>query len=209
VLTNCIIYFNTATMASNDTYGGSISHCCSPGLSGSGNTTNNPQFVNAPSSNYHLQASSPCIDTGTGLVSVADDIEGTPRPLDGSGNGTAITDIGAYEYVHATADTDGDGLTDSNEVAVGITSPVYDDSAGIAYVNARPADFDLYTSNTIMDLDMGLLMLQMSNGTVHLDLQLKRTDDLNGESWSNAGDAVYWERPASGDKAFFRVHGGE
>jgi len=71
------------------------------------------------------------------------------------------------------------------------------------------AAMELYTSNTIMDLDMGTLMLQMTNGTVYLDLQLKRTDDLDGGSWSNAGDAVHWERPASDGKAFFRVHGGE
>jgi len=56
---------------------------------------------------------------------------------------------------------------------------------------------------------MGLLMLQMSNGTLHLDLQLKRTDDLGSGVWSNAGDAVHWDQPASNDKSFYRVHGRE
>lgn len=50
-----------------------------------------PQFVN-PSSDWSLQASSPCIDKGASLTSVSDDFNGTSRPQ-GSGY-----DIGAIEY---------------------------------------------------------------------------------------------------------------
>ena len=60
------------------------------GYAGSnGNIRQDPLF--AGSGNYHLQTSSPCIDTGTSLGAPSDDLEGTARPQ-GSGY-----DMGAYE----------------------------------------------------------------------------------------------------------------
>jgi len=61
-------------------------------LVGSG-STNNPQFVNAGSANFALQAGSPAIDHGTTLSEVTTDFAGVSRP-----QGTAY-DIGAYEFV--------------------------------------------------------------------------------------------------------------
>ena len=63
-----------------------------PMLSGVGNLSNNPLFTNALSGDYHLQASSPCIDAGTSQSAPFIDFEGLNRPF---GNGW---DIGAYEY---------------------------------------------------------------------------------------------------------------
>ena len=56
------------------------------------NLTSNPQFVNATTSNFHLQATSPAIDTGSADGSPRFDFDGKLRPI-GSGY-----DIGAYEY---------------------------------------------------------------------------------------------------------------
>jgi hypothetical protein len=50
-----------------------------------------PKFVN-PGFDFHLQADSPCIDTGAN-VGLLEDIEGTPIP---QGQGV---DIGPYEYI--------------------------------------------------------------------------------------------------------------
>jgi hypothetical protein len=84
---------------------------------GPGNINVDPQFTNG----QHLRASSPCIDAGTNALllmsanwsaSVTNDYESTPRPLDGDGINGAAFDIGAYEYLLSTADSNGDGIPD-------------------------------------------------------------------------------------------------
>jgi len=52
----------------------------------------NPKFVNAAGRDYHLQSSSPCINSGSAIADNVTDCEGNSRPV-GSG-----WDIGAYEY---------------------------------------------------------------------------------------------------------------
>ena len=67
-LNNCIVSGNTQDGAWNIGVSGAgttVRYTCSPGLSGSGNLTNAPLFVNAAANNYRLLAGSPCIDAGT------------------------------------------------------------------------------------------------------------------------------------------------
>jgi hypothetical protein len=84
---------------------------------GSGNINVDPQFTNG----VRLRASSPCIDAGTNALllmssnwtaSITNDYEQVPRPLDGNGTSGAAYDIGAYEYLLSTADSNGDGIPD-------------------------------------------------------------------------------------------------
>ena len=56
-----------------------------------------PLFVDAAAANFHLQRSSPGIDSGTPLGAPARDCDGVKRPQDGNDDGTAAFDIGAYE----------------------------------------------------------------------------------------------------------------
>jgi hypothetical protein len=76
-----------------------------------GNIAADPQFVNAAANDYHLQSTSPAIDSGlnsaiqtfqtmTGM-NWTTDFDGKPRIQNGSGNG-CIIDMGAYEYQSAT-----------------------------------------------------------------------------------------------------------
>ena len=59
-----------------------------------------------------------------------------------------------------------------------------------------------------MDLSMGDLMLQTtSSNTVRLLLHMWQCTNLVEGVWTNAGDAVRWELPATDQILFFRVHG--
>jgi len=93
---NCILYFNTAIFATNyDDLTCVFDHCCASPLpsTGEGNIAVDPQFVNAAAGNFHLKASSPCVNAGNNSYAqgVAD-LDGNPRIVN------AVIDMGAYEY---------------------------------------------------------------------------------------------------------------
>ena len=125
-----IVYFNTASGDGPNVRDGAWDTCCVvPDPGGPGHLTNDPAFLSP--GDYRLTSGSPCIDA----ISVAapfpgNDLAGTPRPLDGDANGEAKPDVGAQEYVHATADTDGDGLSDSDEIGAYRTDPLRQDPDG-------------------------------------------------------------------------------
>ncbi len=123
---------------------------------------------------------------------------------------------GAEVNTHGTnpllADTDGDGLDDAGELTWG-GNPVVDSSAminvGESNVTSTPAAYGLYTSNSILELSMGQMVIvrAASNGQVRVRLQLEQTDDLISGVWSNAGGAVIWTNGVPAGKAFYRVRG--
>jgi parallel beta-helix repeat protein len=65
---------------------------------GTGEISADPLFIDAANRDYHLSESSPCIDAGTNGNAPTTDCDGKPRPIDGNRDGTAIVDMGAYEY---------------------------------------------------------------------------------------------------------------
>jgi hypothetical protein len=79
----------------------------------SSNLEVDPRFAFASTNNLRLLAGSPCLDAGTNVSAlVTTDFDGVPRPLDGDGEGTGRFDIGAFEFLLATADSNGDGIPD-------------------------------------------------------------------------------------------------
>jgi len=151
---NCIVWGN------NDNYGYQLIWSADPLYSciegwvggGEGNIAKDPLFVDPDGADgnpethgdndYHLSASSPCVDTAAGDDALTDDMDGEFRPQ-GAG-----TDIGADEYADtdednlpdywerkhlgdlshdASADSDSDGLTNAEELLLN-TNPNEDDT---------------------------------------------------------------------------------
>ena len=87
-LNNCIVYGNTAGYPPYgiEYRGCTFNHSCTtPAPGGSGNITNDPQFVDATAGDYHLGANSPCIQAGENTaVKGAVDLDGNPRVGGGS-----------------------------------------------------------------------------------------------------------------------------
>jgi hypothetical protein len=86
---------------------------------GAGDIQVDPRFVSRAAGDFHLLSGSPCIDSGTPTNAPAADFDAVARPLDGNANGAAAFDLGAFEFVHPLADTDGDRMADAAELIAG------------------------------------------------------------------------------------------
>jgi hypothetical protein len=117
-LYNCIVVDNSAPSGPNY-YPTGVSFtrsCTTPPPGGTGNITNDPQFVDAPAGNFRLRATSPCIDLGDPAFAPASaDLDGQPRIVHD------VVDMGAYEFqgYWSWAAAIGNGLTNYLDDAVG------------------------------------------------------------------------------------------
>jgi hypothetical protein len=91
-----IIRFNNIFSSGGMAYGGSCADV--PDMN---NISADPMFTNPTQGDYHLQQGSLSIDAGDNLApNLPDkDLDGNPRILDGDGDGTAIIDMGVYEFL--------------------------------------------------------------------------------------------------------------
>ncbi|MFZ9933166.1 MAG: leucine-rich repeat domain-containing protein, partial [Chthoniobacterales bacterium] len=78
-------------------------------------------------------------------------------------------------------------------------------TAGTSMVTANPASYNLYTSNSIMDLRMGGLMMQKQSNSAVVVFQPQTTDDLATRPFTNNGTPVTNEISMPGDKGFLRI----
>ena len=79
------------------------------GIDGRDNLDVDPGFT---SGSFHLTESSRAIDAGTNATLLPTDFDGLPRVIDGDGRSGAEIDIGAFEYLPPTLDSDSDGFRD-------------------------------------------------------------------------------------------------
>ena len=167
-LYNCIVYYNAAPNDSN--YLGSTLNysCTTPEPGGTANITNDPQFVNASAGDYHLQSTSPCINTGINQdwIIGATDMDGNPR-LDASGR----VDMGVYEYhgmsiwSNTTAPiVVGSGPDSAVELGVKFKSDVAGNITGIRFYKAD-ANTGIHTGNLWTTNGVRLATVNFSNET--------------------------------------------
>jgi len=157
-VTNCILWHDIAPEAPEIyNYDASsmplITYCnIQGGYAGEGNISSDPLFFDPSNNDFHLQGTSPCIDTGNNnaLGIYATDFEGDPRVIDGNSDGTATVDMGADEYnLLAKADGDvaplgnrdgavtvGDALV-ALRFALGLEAPTSED---VAHGDVAPLD---------------------------------------------------------------------
>ncbi|NOU35871.1 MAG: hypothetical protein HOO88_03770 [Kiritimatiellaceae bacterium] len=115
---NTVLHHNQTLVGDHNFIEVEMSYCCSmPKGYGPGNSGVEPGFKNTDQGVFLPTFDSPLIDAGTKTF-LAVDLVGHPRILDGNNNGNARADIGAYEYVHSKADSNGDGISDIDEIAV-------------------------------------------------------------------------------------------
>ncbi len=169
-LNNCIIQFNTSPSSPNCALG-EVSYCCTTPLPANGwrNLTNNPTFANLAGGDFHLQLSSPCINSGNNdYVTRSVDFAGSPRVVRGT------VDIGAYEA----------------QVAGSFISYAYLQQYGLPLDGTKDyADFDLDGMTTWMEWRAGTDPVDPTSVLKLLPL----TNSPSGTivSWESVPDRLY------------------
>lgn len=129
-------------------------------------------------------------------------------PLDSDSDNDGLSD-GAEIVTHGTnplnGDTDGDTFDDGQEVDNG-GSPLISDLWRIDHIRNNGSEYDLFSSNSVLDLTVGQAGFEVTNGTAWLSLQLEESTDLI--TWTNAGDEAIWSIPVDLSNAFYRVRSG-
>ena len=114
-LVNSIVYDNIAPTSAGIYLATALDvqySCLQDFYPGVGNFTEDPLFVQGT---FELSLGSPAIDEGSIAYGLSHDILNIPRPLDGDNNMSAGYDAGAFEFMHPSADTDGDGIMDAED----------------------------------------------------------------------------------------------
>jgi hypothetical protein len=118
-------------------------------VDGGGNLSNvDPSFVNAASGDYHLAFGSPVIDKGDPAAGLPEDVDldGNARVVDGDGNGTAIRDLGAYEWADLLAPET--TLTGGPSGAIQDTTPTFTFTSEAGASFSCQVDAGAYTACT-------------------------------------------------------------
>lgn len=91
----------------------------------------------------------------------------------------------------------------TNNYILGFTTGM---DAGRDAVTSAPGTYGLYTSNSIMDLNLGGVMIQKNGSQVVVDVQVQTTPDIATQPFTNQGTPVALPPvDMPGDKGFLRI----
>jgi hypothetical protein len=178
-LNNCIVYDNLAWFDNNygEYYPSYFNYCCTTPMptNGVGNITNEPAFVNPANGDFHLQATSRCINSGNNSVVVgSSDLDGNPRIMGGT------VDMGAFEYQAQVTGTFSNWLQHYNLPTDG--SADYADSDGTGMPNWQKWIAGLNPTNPASVLQMLATSNSITGTTV---------------TWQSVTNRIYYLQRAS------------
>jgi len=156
---NCILWDNE----NGNWNGNSFSYCCTAPLpTGTGNISNDPQFINAGMGNFRLNLGSPCINTGNDVFSSQPvDLDGNPRIID------SAIDMGCYE---SPAGLQNHFEIEAIQPAMNCTD--VSTSALVSIHFNQPADTSTFELIRVFGQESGLHPCQILSSPVHSSLTL-------------------------------------
>lgn len=112
--------------------------------------------------------------------------------------------VGGANYAAQTLETGPTYPTYGVDVTVQANAlPAYE--AGVASVTSNPVAYNLYTTASMLDMNLGGLVIQGSESNVSVRIQLQATDDLE-QPFEDFGDPIDVPVSLPGDKAFLRIN---
>ncbi|OQA24685.1 MAG: PKD domain protein [Verrucomicrobia bacterium ADurb.Bin345] len=176
-----------------------------PATTGAGNVAGDPRFMNPDGGDFRLKYGSPAIDSGTTDAALADDLDGTARPLDGNYDGSSDFDMGCHEYDPATADSNQDSVPDwwyhgysLNPTSLTVTTEDDDEDTfnnraeWIALTH--PTDSNSYFF--VVDIRRTNSVSVAFNGATQRVYSLQSNTNLSDDSWLMVAGAT--NRPGAG-----------
>lgn len=158
------------------------------------------------------------VETKTGIFVSRNNTGTDPRKADTDGDGLADgietntgfsispTDTGSNPN---SSDSNYDGITDG-EAVVGGFDPSFNLATSIAWfaglIQAQPGRFNLMTTDAIMDMNVGSLMIQRVGSNAVLKMQFQTSTNLATQPFANYGEPVTNSIPMPGSKGFIRLH---